>query len=65
MIVDISNFFKDMHSTFSLRRRELQISNLRRTPKARQYKEAQQERHDDQHGQRNTNRRKHRTTGNA
>jgi hypothetical protein len=53
----------------SLRRKELQLSNLRRTPKAWRNNQEQLEKvnynDNDQHGQRNTNGRKHSTTSNA
>jgi hypothetical protein len=63
------NIFKDLHSTFLLRKRELQFSNIRRTPKAQRDSQVQLKKvnnnNNDQHGQRSTNQRKHSTTDNA
>jgi hypothetical protein len=48
-------FLKMCIARFSLRRRELQLSNLRRTPKVRR-KKVKTTTTTDQHGQRHTNR---------
>jgi hypothetical protein len=57
------HFFRTCIARFSLRRRELQQSSLRRTPRVRRSKVNNND--NDQHGQKHTNQRKHSSTCNT
>jgi hypothetical protein len=69
LLLTCTAFFKTCVACFSLRRGELQLSKLRKTPKALSCKEQPQtpkvDDNDHQHGDKNTNIRKNNTTGNA